>query len=291
MIIGQDCVTGVFGPHLHFEIRRESRIDRQALELTDPGYWPGVQQDHGVSYIRDNYLAPSQFLLGIFRDDFELGDESLWLQSAEKAGTTLRFADDFNDGVFDPSKWVWTGRTVRETAGELHVDREVTDAGGGADTVAFPIARSGLIVVTRRTKVFAANEQFDGSLIFVPGGIEEARFGVSYANYNYSGNGECPVHGFALYRKNANSHVCANQGVDVTEWIPGVWGDWFEERLEYDPETGELAYWINGVPRLSLNVGPLPASASTLQLRLSTWGWYTGHYQHTDDLMVEQQAP
>lgn len=46
-----------------------------------------------------------------------------------------------------------------------------------------PVLSSGVISVSRRARVFAANQNFDGGLVFTPVNHEERRFGVSYAEY------------------------------------------------------------------------------------------------------------
>ncbi len=63
-----DCSVGL-GPHLHFEIRRESMLDPEALsngsvELRyEAGFWPAAgRSDGGQSFIAENYYAPSEFI-------------------------------------------------------------------------------------------------------------------------------------------------------------------------------------------------------------------------------------
>ncbi len=206
-------------------------------------------------------------------------------------GQVTLFSDDFNDGVYDPSKWTWSGHTVAEVAGELHLDQAVTDSGGVARTAEFPVYPVGLVTISRRTKIHAANNYFFAGASFYPGSDTANRFEVSYANYVYTGSGECESHGFALSRNGVLPSKCVNQGVDVTQWIPGVWDNWFDERFEWDPQSGDLNYYINDQLELSMNVGPLPANATTMHISLSPWGWYTGHYQYTDDLVVTQDLP
>jgi pimeloyl-ACP methyl ester carboxylesterase len=226
----------------------------------------------------------------IFADGFESGDLSAWSVVGPVGTHVVFFSDNFNDGVLDPDRWTWYGNTVRETGGQLHVDCEVTDQGGGINTQYFPIAPTGLVTFSRMARVGAGNHKFDGTLRFEFGDDESNYFGISYADYDNSGNGECPVQGFALYRNGANSHYCSTQGVDVTPFIPGLWGTWFQEKLEWDPATGQAAYYIDNQNVLNLDVGQLPAGIGELRLRMSTWGWHTGHYQHSDEVRFIQEA-
>ncbi len=185
----------------------------------------------------------------LFSDGFESGGLASWSVAGPIGGTLLLFADDFNDGIFDPAQWTWYGHTVREQGGRLQVDCEVTDQGGGANVRSFRIGHSGLVTVTRQARIGAGNSFFDGSLRFDLGDDESHRFGISYANYQVSTSVECPAHGFALYRFGANSHYCADQGVDVTEFIPGVWDTWFQEgsngiRRAVRPLITSTASWL-----------------------------------------------
>ena len=198
------------------------------------------------------------------------------------------FFDDFEDGAINPKKWAYGGRTVREERGELHILRTVTDQGGVASTVPIPLDPNRPLSISRRVKVHAANEFFDGSMAVEFSGYSEKRFGVSYANYKYRGAGEVVTVGFSLFRHNANSHRYAERKADASPLIPPVWDRFFEEKLLYDPRTGEVRHLIDGRERLSYNVGPLPPNATSITLTFSTWGWYTGHYQHMDWIRVEQ---
>ena len=200
-------------------------------------------------------------------------------------------SDDFDDDDIDPGIWEVGGNIVTEQSGELHIDRTVTDAGGWARTWPVTVDPTSPLTLTRQARVFAANEYFDGDLRFAFEGHPEYDFGVSYANYYYTGNGACVTVGFAIYRNSANSHNCADQQTDVSATISPIWGQWFEERLTYDPVTGDLDYYIDGSLAISYNVGPLPSGATELRLHFGTWGWWTGHYQHMDDLAVRKTSP
>ena len=111
------------------------------------------------------------------------------------------------------------------------------------------------------------------------------RFCISYANDNY----EISRYGFYVVRNNANEGVAAYNG-DVAEAVSPIWDTWFNERLEYNPTSGVLDYFINEELKRTYNVGALPVSASpTMEISFHSWGWFTGQQHFFDDLVVTQQ--
>lgn len=205
-----------------------------------------------------------------------------------KDAPVLLFSDDFNDGRIDPEKWEARGRTVREENGELQVLMAVTDHGGQVSTLPIAIDPTRTLAISRRVRIHAANSFYDGKMAVGITGYPEKNFGVSYANYRYTGGGESVTVGISIYRHNANSHRFADRRANVSPLIPPLWDRWFEETLLFDPRTGEVRYSIDGKERLAYNVGPLPANASTITLTFFPWGWYTGHSQEMDWVRVEQ---
>ncbi|HEX4961659.1 MAG TPA: serine/threonine-protein kinase [Thermoanaerobaculia bacterium] len=212
----------------------------------------------------------------------------LALSSREVPGTVVRFVDDFADGIIDVRKWEYGGSVVREGDGELRVMRTVTDQGGWARTLPIEIDPGRTLTITRRAKLHPGNGYFDGSMQIGITGYPEKRFGVSYANYYYREGGECVTVGFSLFRNDANSHRFAERKSDASSLLPPIWDRWFDERLVYDPRTGEVRYFLDGTERLVYNVGALPSTASSITLTLSSWGWYTGHEHAVKSLSVEQ---
>jgi len=204
------------------------------------------------------------------------------------SGRTIRFFDDFKDGIIDPRKWEYGGSVVRERDGALQVIRSTTDQGGWARTLPIEIDPGRTLTITRRAKVHPANDYFDGAMQIGITGYPEKQFGVSYANYHYTGAGECVTVGFSLFRNEANSHRFAERKSDASFLLPPVWDRWFDERLIYDPRTGEAHYFLDGIERIVYNVGALPSTASTITLTLSSWGWYKGHVHAVESLTVEQ---
>lgn len=209
----------------------------------------------------------------------------LWEQNSEPQ--TI-FADNFDDNSIDPVLWTYGGYVVTETNDELHVDRTVTDQGGWARSVLINIDPTKPILISRRTKVFAANRYFNGGMIVSAPGYSGSGFQVSYADYIYTGYNECVTYGFSIVRNGANPHVCQDQITDMSELIDPIWGEWFDEYITYDPVSGQLTYSINGALRIEYNVGPLPSGADSIQFHLHNWAWWTGHYHHVDDFLVRQ---
>jgi tetratricopeptide (TPR) repeat protein len=201
---------------------------------------------------------------------------------------TLRFFDDFNDGLIDPGKWETSGQTVTEENGHLDVLTAATDRFGQARTVPIRIDPTRPITISRRVKLHAANEYSDGKMTVGIIGYPEKTFLVSYANYHYTGNGEGVTVGFSICRHDTNPHKFADRRFNASPLIPPVWDRWLDEVLRYDPRTGEVQYLINGAERIAYNVGPLPPNASSITLTFQAWGWYTGHRQEMDYLRVEQ---
>jgi tetratricopeptide (TPR) repeat protein len=242
---------------------------------------PGHPEYRTIGLTMPSLTEPSQIVapppLDLLRDSRTNPEQS-----------RILFADSFDDGVLDPAKWEYGGNVVVEEGGELRVLRTVTDSGGWARTRPILIDPQRPLIIRRKVKIFAANQYFDGSLSVDITGYPEKRFGLSYANYYYTGAGECVTVGFSLFRRDANTHRYADRQANASPLLPPIWGRWFEEELIYDPRSGELRYSTDGNLRLVYSVGSLPPKTSRITLSFATWGWYTGHYQKVDDLEVRQ---
>lgn len=212
--------------------------------------------------------------------------ENLW--ASGQPPKTVLFADDFEDGAINLLQWEVFGNTVTETAGEFRVDVTHTNDGGWAKTVPFKIDPSRPLTIKRKLKLHAANRYFDGDFRVYTVNHPDHAFGLSYADYIYTGNGECVTYGFSVFRNGANSHVCASRDTNQSEIIEPIWEQFFEEEIVYDPVSGELKYHIDGELKISYNVGSMPNGADTIWLRIGAWGWWTGHYQHLADIEVSQ---
>jgi hypothetical protein len=245
---------------------------------------PGKALYSGVSLNSPGYLTETPL-------DYNSG-AGLWSLSG-----TL-FADDFNNNSIDTSKWTTAGNTVTESGGTLNVDTTVGDAGGKVMSRTIPINPYAEIVVQRRAKVYAANNYFNGLFALYFGEAADFASGfnmnaaamsvvVSHANYDYSKpapNEEQAVHGFYLGRWGANF---PNPSVTSNAITP-IWGTWFDEKIVYNPVTGVAKLYINNELQATVTVGALPATARYMNVFVQAWGWYTGHYNYSDDLTVSQ---
>ena len=209
-------------------------------------------------------------------------------QAVAEANGSILFSDDFKENKIDAGKWEYSGNTVKTSEGMLRVETAVQDNGGLARTHPIEIDPHRPVIIERHAKVYAANSYFDGSMTIDVVGYPQQRFGVSYANYHYEKDGEHVTVGFSLFRHDANSHRFVDRMTNASELIPPIWGKWFDESLVFDPVTGEVRYSIDGVLHLTYNVGSLPPGAKSITLSFGTWGWYTGHYQWMDRLVVRQ---
>jgi eukaryotic-like serine/threonine-protein kinase len=210
------------------------------------------------------------------------------LQTEEPSRGIVRFSDSFDAGVIDARKWETGGSSVRESGGTLVLSASVVDHTGWARTLPIPIDPSRPLVISRRVRLHPGNEFFDGLMSITPTGYPEKRFGVSYASYHYTGGGECVAVGFSLFRRDANSHRFADRRANASPLIPPAWDRWLDEKLVYDPRTGEARYFLDGREQLVYNVGALPPTTTSLTLTFTAWGWYTGHLQEMDSLEARQ---
>ncbi len=208
--------------------------------------------------------------------------------SAHAVGLTL-FEDDFNENVIDPEKWTHSGNTVLVANQTMNVLTTVTDAGGILQSVPIPINRSGLITISRAVRLHYANSYYVGRFRVAPGDLSP--FGVYYANmsWNSPANNASSCYGIYLGRYGANPHTGERREIDTTGPISGIWNIWFDEKMTYDPETGILDYYVNNAHQMTYDVGPLPTNGpANMVLSAQAWGWWTGHEQLFDNLLVMQ---
>lgn len=214
-----------------------------------------------------------------------------WLR---KATSQTLFSDDFNDNSIDLTKWSYGGTQVIEQGGIMNVNTDATDAGGVLNSSWIPVNGTNPITVSRRAIVHYANNYFSGAfrMLFDTNGdgIPDTGFGVDHANNSYASGQYCSRYGFYIVANSFGwtdgSYQCS---ANVSSPVPAIWDTWFTEQLTYDPVTGILSYAVNGQTQTTLNVGVLP-SGTNIQMRLydQAWGWWTGHYEHFDDISVVQ---
>jgi serine/threonine protein kinase len=205
------------------------------------------------------------------------------------------FSDNFDDNRIDAAKWTVSGQTVTETGQIMRVLMTVIDQPGTAVTRPFSISRTGLMTITRRvflhhddSKFFRGkNHFFLGQLAIQFGALSMVR--VEYTDYDYAGPTDVPAHGFFVTRNDKRAHN-PSSSPDVSAGTPAVWDTWFNEKITYDPISGALQYFVNDLLKISFSVGILPNSAApTMTMSFRAYGWWTGHEQLFDDLLVTQQ--
>jgi hypothetical protein len=211
--------------------------------------------------------------------------------SANSSGVTnIVFSDNFSGNSINSTKWTTSGNTVLQTNQTMEVLTTATDAGGNLTSVAFPVNSTGKITITRQTFLHYGNSYFIGHFGINIGSL--GQFSVQYADMTY-GDGVTfqPCYGFYLTRNNARPDYIGDNA-DIGPAFTPVWDTWFAEKVTYDPASGVMEYFINGVSKSTYNVGALPPTNSpTMSLTFSAWGWYTGHEQLFQNLVVSQQTP
>ena len=220
-----------------------------------------------------------------------VGDRAYTVSQAPSSATSsVVFSDSFDDNTIDASKWTTYGNTVTESSQVMQVLTMATDAGGNLASRHFPVNSTGKITITRRAYLHYANNYFMANFMVNVGTLPGFR--VQYCNDHYaSGANYMARYGFCLTRNEASAMFVSSQG-NVSAMITPIWDGWFTEKIAYDPLTGVMEYFTNDVSALSYNVGLLPQTNSpTMTLSFNAWGWWTGHQQLFDDLVVAQASP
>lgn len=202
----------------------------------------------------------------------------------------LLLRDDFDDNSIDPAKWTSLGTTVTEAGGIMQVLQNVTDQGGILNSVAIPISTTGRITLRRRVNVHYAGCCSSPKLVFTVDTVPE--FGIAYSNDGFSDATYIANYGIRVTRNGARPGIRAEQ-TDVSASIPAVWDEWFDERIEYDPATGALDYFLTTATTnnsLRYNVGaPAAASNPSMKVAINSWGWFTGQQHLMDNLEITQE--
>jgi hypothetical protein len=209
------------------------------------------------------------------------------------------FSDNFDDNSIDQTKWTTSGNTVVESGGIMQVQSTATDQWGILTSRSIPINPSGIITITRKVQLhdqtysygWGGTHHFMGEFWLNCGNL--APVVIRYYNMDYNAPPNyISQHGFYICRNGANPHNPNYQGYnssDVSSMISPLWDNWFKETIVYNPQSGNLAYFINDVIQTTFNVGIMPVTASpSLVLGFNPAAWWTGHYQDMDDLVVTQ---
>ena len=186
--------------------------------------------------------------------------------------------DDFNDGVFDETKWAhigiskkkpWThipGASVKEEDGALVISEDLTNAGGAVKSIPFAVESGDILKLTRRVRIFP-KANFRNTSAFIN------RDGKPVARYRYFYKCKDLVDG-VYFDYDGKEHV-----------IP-PWREWFTEIVTYNTGTGEITYSIPDSGEISRTVGLLPVDQ--LWLLFDAYGWHTGHKVEIDYIKLEK---
>lgn len=201
------------------------------------------------------------------------------------------FSDDFNDNSIDSTKWTIAGTRVVEQSSVMNVNQDATDAGGILWSKWIPVNSMQLVTVSRRTIQHKANNYFNGlfRMIFDSNGdgIADISFGVDHVNHGWHSSDGLTIERYGIFL--ALNGWSTDRDTKTSSQLPNIWDTWFTEELAYNPVSGILSYSINGVSQTTLDVGMLSSSANCkMQLYVQAWGWWTGHYDHFDDISVVQ---
>lgn len=213
------------------------------------------------------------------------GDHLTFIKGESSSG----FFDDFNDNDIDPLRWPNIGgNDVSEQDQILKVETNVTDSGGYIASQWINIDPNKPLTITRRVQHHYGNDKYKGIIRIELEGDPDYSFGVTYGNMNYQSGIYCSVLGFYLFRNNQPGGQCVHQPY-LSDRINPIWDQWFDERIVYDPRTGDFEYHVNNQLQTTFNVGALPSSTTNrIRIFINAWGWFTGHYHYVDDLVITQ---
>ena len=213
-----------------------------------------------------------------------------------ESSSQVLFQDDFNDNSIDVSKWTNWGNTVSEADQIMQVQTTVTDAGGSLSSEPFSVSSNGVVTITRRlflhheeSNSYMGRTHFFWGKFFIKIGTLPL-VGIHYDDLDYDIFSDTrALHGFFISRNGVTTPYLLSVTGDVSVAITPVWDTWFDETITYNPATGLLDYYINNTNQLTYSVGALPSgSPPTLTLSMDAYGWWTGHQQLMDNLLVTQ---
>lgn len=211
------------------------------------------------------------------------------------ATSNILFADDFNDNSLDMNKWTTSGVKIEEINARMRVGTDATDNGGVLVSVPIAMAASGEVSIDRQVLVHRQNDVFAANICVRFGGLPW--IAVHYAYHTYTGGGAHNRQGTFISRDAGSPEgawvnlVYESNPENIIGPFPVLWDTWFTERVKYSPDTGLLEYFVNDEKLCDYLIGVMPPTNNpTMQLGFRAWGWWTGHEQLFDDLVVSQAA-
>jgi DNA-binding winged helix-turn-helix (wHTH) protein len=244
----------------------------------------------------------------------------LWWTGARtwiNARDQVVFADDFSSRAINPDRWKIKGKSVRLIDGTVKVSVDETDNPGTLRSEFFSIDPAKPITIESRLRVtFSQNMKdkvyFGGWFGLIPKTTNLEKIsvledsaeanslfcGVRYMNYDYSESSKdtsgndyqnIKAEGFFLVREGAYPNTKAGYASGkVGERIKPVWGEWFDQKIVYNPLDGLMAYFVDGEKRGEFNVGRLQAKDGQIRFEIIPWGWWPNHSMEIDYIRVSQ---
>ncbi len=262
----------------------------------DPLIWRDVTDEmlpHGNPKVAEDGLTEEVSLMCPVA--FTHQDASSWrylrIKVSAGASPVMLFTDDFLTPQIDLGVWTHSGSSVVQNAGTMQVLATQTDQWGvlASKPVVFDSNRS--VRVVRMVKLRAANDYFMASTKILYGDLPPVYLRY-YKMIYHSLPSYRAMDGFYICRNGANPHNPNYVGFadnDVSARISPLLDTWFEETIVYNPQSGDLRYFMDGVESGSFNVGILPLSQSPqLKLEFDPAGWNTGHEHSMQYIRVQQ---
>ena len=240
------------------------------------------------------YTVDANSTTSVRAGSITVGGQVFEISQAARGGlSVILFSDNFGNSQINTNQWATSGNKVEQVNGTMRVGTDAVDNGGFLLSKPFPMAPSGKVTITRNVNVHQANAFFAGNISVRYGNLPW--MAVHYADHSYNGGGAHDRHGTFISRTAGAPEgawvnlVYESNPDNIVGPFPMLWNSWFAETITYAPETGQLEYLVNNVKLCDYNLGLLPPSNTpTIQFGFSAWGWWTGHEQLFDDLVVSQ---
>lgn len=246
-------------------------------------------------------LAVLLFFITVFALTQINNDKQDIIDKTEKSITALKLPLEYpipssNNTIGDsPWKgWVWAGNSVTPTEENLRVGTDKTDEGGVAVSPLIAIDPTLPITVERKAKVISGADytSIGFCLVFSDKSnfLEDVRYGlkphgvfVTYADYNFSKYDSQVAKGIYIGDGTAESKYSK-----ISRSFPVPWGQWFNEKITYNPKSGIATITINNEFAGSIELGRLSNVQKYMKIYIDAYGWYTVHSNETAHLIIRQ---
>jgi len=223
---------------------------------------------------------------------------------------TRIISDDFSSEPMDTRRWTIRGKTASIDNGILRLRVEETDNGPRLFSRWFAFDRKKPITIRSRLRVAYSRNLKDAVYFTAFFGlqphtsteledeiIDHTMFGVAYTDYDYESRWpdgsikEVEAEGFFLTRRGGQPHMKIDyQNGNISERIEPVWDKWFDQTIVYDPQSGEMKFFIDEKLRGDFNAGPFITDIGRDELRIEVnpRGWWLYHEIDIDYIDIYQ---